>query len=184
MKWSQLVILSFILVLSACKKDTPEPPNEEELITDVVLTLTPTNGGDQVQFLFNDPDGEGGVQGMVINDTLQANTVYTGSLSLTNTSESPVEDITLEIIAEADEHQFFYEVASSLNLSVEYADVDSNQDPLGLLINLTTGEASSGNLKITLIHEPEKGAEGVSGGLITNAGGEIDVEVSFMAIVQ
>jgi hypothetical protein len=43
---------------------------------------------------------------------------------------------------------------------------------------------ASGNLTITLIHEPDKFAEGVSGGNIENAGGSTDAEVVFPVIVE
>lgn len=43
----------------------------------------------------------------------------------------------------------------------------------------TDATYAGGDLKIVLLHEPNKDAEGVSAGDITNAGGDTDVEVTF-----
>jgi hypothetical protein len=37
---------------------------------------------------------------------------------------------------------------------------------------------------VTLRHEPDKGAAGVSGGDITNAGGDTDIEVTFPVVIE
>jgi len=108
---------------------------------------------------------------------------YSGSLELKNESESPAEDITAEIAEEDDEHQFFFE-SSITGLSVAYDDQDGDGNPIGLMSTLTTGSAASGNLIITLKHEPMKSATGVSSGDITNAGGETDIAVTLPINVQ
>ena len=173
-----------ILFLSSCKKEDPEIPNEEELITTVTYTLTPQGGGDDVEFIFRDLDGDGGDAAVIINGTLQANTVYDGSLELLNESEAPVEDITEEIQEEDADHQFFFSVSNGLNLNITYDDVDGNNNPVGLATVATSGEASQGQLTIILRHEPEKSAGGVSDGDITNAGGETDIEVTFDVTIE
>ena len=173
-----------ILLLSSCKKDDPVIPNEEELITTVTYKLTPQSGGDDVEFIFRDLDGEGGNAAIVINGTLQANTVYDGSLELLNETEAPAEDITEEIEEEDEEHQFFFSTSNGLNLDIEYNDADGNNNPTGLASIATTGEASQGQLTIILRHEPEKSAAGVADGNITNAGGETDIEVTFDVTIE
>jgi hypothetical protein len=67
---------------------------------------------------------------------------------------------------------------------VAYGDVDGNGKPLGLQTTVVTGDVSTGTLTITLRHEPDKSAAGVSGGDLTNAGGETDIEVTFDVTVQ
>ncbi|MEO1713252.1 MAG: type 1 periplasmic binding fold superfamily protein, partial [Bacteroidota bacterium] len=94
------------------------------------------------------------------------------------------EDITREIEEEDDEHQLFYQIASDLNLTVAYEDADGNNNPVGLLTTITTGDASTGTLTVTLRHEPAKDASGVSDGDIANAGGETDIEVIFDVEIQ
>ena len=56
---------------------------------------------------------------------------------------------------------------------------------MGLEFTLTTAAtAMTGNLTITLRHEPSKNAVGVSDGDITNAGGETDVQAVFPIVIQ
>ena len=57
---------------------------------------------------------------------------------------------------------------------------DTNGNPIGLDYSFATWNAGgSGNLKITLRHQPDKNAAGVSSGDIANANGETDIEVEF-----
>lgn len=182
-KFLLLLSITFLVVFNSCKDDDPVEDPEEEVITTLNFTLTPTTG-DVVTLAFSDPDGDGGNAPTITGGTLQADMTYTGSLELLNESESPAEDITAEISEEDDEHQFFFSTSSDLNLSVSYADQDGNGNPLGLSTTLMTGAASTGTLTVILRHEPAKDASGVSGGDITNAGGETDIEVTFDVTIQ
>lgn len=173
----------FLLVfLIACEKD-PKVPNEEELITTLIYTLTPQAGGDPVIFSFRDPDGDGGQEPVVVLGRLNANTIYEGSVRLLNESVSPVDDITLEVEEEAIEHQFFY-TFSDVNASYIYTDTDTNNYPIGIETRVTTGNPGEGLMTIVLRHLPDKAASGVSAGDITNAGGETDIEVSFLLVIE
>jgi hypothetical protein len=176
----------FVLTFSffACDDDEVVIPVEEELITNVTLVLVPQGGGTSITLTFSDLDGDGGIPPLIEGGTLTENTVYNGTVSLSNASVSPAEDITLEIMEEEQEHQFFYMAASTLNLTIDYADQDADGNPLGLLTTFTTGAASTGNLTFVLRHEPDKNAAGVPDGDIANAGGETDIEVAFPISIQ
>ncbi len=178
-KLSLAVVAGILMLSSSCKKDDPVIPHEEELITTLIYTLTPVAGGTAVEMTFRDLDGDGGNAPVITGGTLQANTVYNGSLKLLNESEAPAEDITEEIEEEDHHHQFFFSVAGGLEMDISYADQDSDGRPLGLLTTVDAGNVSSGQLTITLRHEPNKSAAGVADGDITNAGGETDIEVTF-----
>ncbi len=186
MNRTQSYLLGFLSVIllatSACKKDDPVIPNEEELITTFTYTLT-TTGATPVVLSFSDLDGDGGNAPIISGGTLQANTTYTGTIDLLNEAESPAESITAEIAEEKEEHQFFF-ATDGLDLRFTYEDVDANQQPVGLMTTLITGNAGTGNLRITLRHEPNKSATGVSMGNLDNAGGETDIEVTFPVTVQ
>ncbi len=171
------------IALTSCNTDDPEIPNEEELITTLIYTLTPDGGGTAVEFRFTDLDGDGGDAPVISNGTLAANTTYSGALTLLNEAETPAEDITEEVEAEDEEHQLFFTVTTA-NATVTYADADTDGNPVGLATTLTTTGASTGTLMVTLRHEPNKAAAGVSGGDITNAGGETDIEVIFDVTIQ
>jgi len=58
-KYLLLTFLAGSLLITSCKDD-PEPPNEEEIITTVMYTLTPDGGGTSVTMSFEDLDGDGG----------------------------------------------------------------------------------------------------------------------------
>lgn len=185
MKYFLALPLLAVVSLTSCEKDDPEIPNEEELITTLIYTLTPEGGGDAVVFRFEDLDGDGGAAPVITNGTLASNTNYTGQLVLLDESEWEVEDITEEIEEEAEEHQFFFRFSTeSLSGGFEYADTDANGNPIGLLTTFATGTPLTSTLTITLRHEPDKSATGVSDGDITNAGGETDIEVTFDVTVQ
>lgn len=185
------LIAMLAVLFTACKKDddntvTPSPSggsvNEEEVITTVVLTLQ--SATDTAIFTFRDLDGDGGNAPVITNDTLSASTTYNGSLLLLNESGSEVDTISNEVADEALEHQFFFQAAGTLNLTTSYQDQDSGGNPIGLLIQAVSGAASNGTYTVTLRHQPDKNATGVSGGDITNAGGETDIEVIYTVVIQ
>lgn len=188
MKKLNQLLFAFTLVglftVVSCDNDDPEPVNEEELITTVEVTFTPSAGGTPVVASFRDLDGAGGTDPERTNPTLAANTSYNVAVRFLNETESPAENITEEVEEEDDEHQVFYVVNAGLNLTYSYGDQDGNGNPLGVVGTAQTGSASTGNLSVVLVHEPNKSAAGVSDGDITNAGGEEDVRVTFMVTVQ
>ncbi len=74
---------------------------------------------------------------------------------------------------------------SGLNISnITYLDQDENGNPLGLEFSFQTGEPSVGNMTITLRHDLDKFAQGVSNGILTNAGGDTDISVTFPLGIQ
>lgn len=180
MKFLKYALLASTLIFASCSDDddTPEPVNEEEVIT--TLTVTLDSGSDTVVMQYQDLDGDGPDAATVtVSGSLSANTTYDGSIILLNETESPAENITEEIEEEDLDHQFFYTVGSGLDVAAEYGDADSQGNPLGLSFILNTGMASSGGLTFTLRHEPNKPNTGLE-----NAGGETDIEVTFDVTVE
>jgi len=178
------LLVGFCFLATSCSKDDPEEVNEEELITTLNLVLTSTgDAGETVSMKFSDLDGDGGDDPIITGGTLKANTVYNSTIELLNESETPTEDITEEVLEEALDHQFFFRSSVS-GVSFEYDDQDSDGNPLGVKAKISTGDAGSGNITVTLRHEPVKTAANVSDGDITNAEGETDIEVTFPIDVQ
>ena len=182
-------ISTFILatiVLTACSNDdNPTPVNEEEVITTLTATLTPVGGGNTITLQTRDLDGDGpNAPTITVSGPLAINKTYNGSLTLLNETVTPAENINEEIEEEAEEHQFFYQLTNGIG-NITYTDLDSNGKPIGLTFTLTTGSTTgTGNLTITLRHELNKSAAGVSNGDITNAGGETDIQATFGITVQ
>jgi len=170
-------------IFTNCDKDDPEPPVPEEIITTLIYTLIPFDGGVDIDLTFVDLDGDGGDAPTITGGTLAANSTYTGNFALLNESVTPSENITDEIAELDAEHQFFFE-STIAGLSVAYTDSDADGNPVGLFSTLTTGEPGSGELTVTLRHEPNKSGTDVAAGDITNAGGETDIEVTFPIDVQ
>ncbi|MDZ4846690.1 MAG: hypothetical protein SH857_14205 [Chitinophagales bacterium] len=179
-----LTTLSFSVFLNGCKDDSPDPVNEEELITTLRLTFTPT-AGSPVVLQYQDLDGDaGGNPPVLTGDTLNANTAYAVVVEVLNESVDPADNITEEVEEEGEEHQFFFQFSSALNLSFTYSDLDAGGYPIGLASSAQAGAASMGTLTVTLRHEPNKHATGVEDGDMTNAGGETDIEVTFDVVIQ
>jgi hypothetical protein len=172
-----------LLVFTACEKDDPVIPNEEEVITTLIYTLTPVSGGDPVVFSFQDLDGDGGNEPVISEGILKVNEFYNGQLELFSEVDGNMEDIGEEVSEEAEEHQFFFSTDVS-GLSIAYKDLDADNNPIGLATELSTGGASSGTMTVILRHEPNKSGQGVAEGDITNAGGETDIEVTFNVNVE
>lgn len=182
LKFLALYFTATLLLASCSSDDGNEPINEEEVITTVKVALT--GGTTPITLEWKQLD-ESAAPVITVSGDLNSNTTYTGTISILNELENPADNITLEIAEEADEHQFFYQVGSGLNISnLTYLDADTNGNPLGLSFSFDTGEASTGNFTITLRHDLNKSAAGVSDGQIANAGGETDVEVTFPLTIQ
>lgn len=171
-------IACMTMIATSCEKEDPEDENEEEVITTLNYFLDPVGGGLSVPLTFRDLDGDGGDAPVVSMGSLQANTTYNTEIQVLNEQVAPFDVITEEIEEEAEEHQFFFQT-NIPGVSFSYADQDANGAPLGLDAQVTTGDAGSGSITVTLRHEPNKSATGVSEGNIENAGGETDIEVTF-----
>lgn len=186
-----LVLLLAIAMsaMTGCKKDSKDEtpanqPNEEELITTLILTFTDQEVSTEVFHLrFTDTDGAGGNAPVIVADTLPAGRAFGVAVRVLNESVNPAQEVSDEISAEAVAHQFFFQ-STVATLSIAYADADANGHPIGLTNTAVTGTAGTGMLTVTLRHLPDKGAAGVSAGDITNAGGETDIEVQFPVVIE
>lgn len=183
-----ILVLLVAITFTSCKKDknpivpAQPPANEEEVITTLVLTFTDVQSNEEYVFRFTDLDGDGGNAPDLLVDELPGNRSFYVFISLLNESVSPVQNISNQIAEELEQHQFFFQT-TGVNLTMSYADEDANMHPVGLINNSTSLSPSSGTLKVTLRHSPDKGAPGVSNGDITNAGGDTDIEVIFPLVI-
>lgn len=168
----------------------PEAPfceNEEEIITDVVLTFTPLLGGEPVVARAQDPDGEG-VLGLEILDDIDLNANISYELTIELSNSITGDDITEEVRKEGGEHMIFFEWTSGLfsdpagngntdqrSDPVNYIDFDANNQPVGLVTHWTPGSAlSTGSFRIVLKHQP--GSKSASS---TITDGDTDLDLSW-----
>lgn len=169
--------------------------NENEVLTTVALTFTPAGGGTAIVAEFDDPDGDGGDPPTIDDIDLPAG-AYELAVSFQNRLEDPPEEITEEILDEADEHQVFFtgtavDGPASTNpgapLTHAYADEDGGGLPIGV-DNTITAAAGTGELTVTLRHMPPVNdqpskvaglAEDVAAGGLGALPGSTDVSVTF-----
>lgn len=182
---------SFILAiafLSACLvgcKDihAHDEGGEHDAITTVTLTLVDATDTTKVATaVWEDIDGIGGANPNRI-DTIKLDKAkaYNCSLRLENRSVTPPINITEDVSAELDYHQFFYEISNSIG-QVLITDSDSRGLPVGLRFTLTTSMDASavpGSLTMSLYHFSASSDKTGS-----NRGNETDIEVTFPLIAR
>jgi len=178
------------------------------LATTVVLTFTPTAGGEALTFTWSDPEDDGDplVVDIVLpdgsDDDQHEARAYTLGIEVLNELEDPTEDVTVEIADQAEVHQFFFTGSAVVGpasdspnavISQAYADADENGLPLGLENTIETVDRGSGELTITLRHMPaEDGspvktadlAEQVASDGFGDIGGGNDIDVDFNIEVE
>lgn len=152
--------LALALPLAACGEPGGHD-HEQELITTVIVTLTPPSG-DPLVATFDDPDGDGGQPPTVGALLLAPSTTYTLTVDFENRLETPPEVITQEVRDEAEDHQVFFTGTAvagpattnpSAPLTHSYADTDARGLPIGLTNTVVTA-SGTGELTVTLRHLP------------------------------
>lgn len=191
MRSNNRVFAAFALVatatFAACDDDPTSPGimNEQELITQVELTLTPVGGGAAIVTSITDPDGLGPLppQGQVNPVSLVPGTTYDGSVRFLDASDpANVEDITVEVRTEDEEHRVFYFVSGVAGVDVPLSslDTDGAGAPLGLSFQVVVGggAAGVGGLRVVLNHydEDPKG-DGLTQSTETDADVTFDISV-------
>ena len=199
--------IAFVAILalsfSACKKDkktdpivdTPPPPvNLPEVITTMKLAIF--DGTTTVNYMFKDPDGDGGLaayygnlstgaaQGdSVIN--LAINKTYTVNVLLLDETKAVTDTISKAVLDEGVDHLFFFNATNPTGnpysvyltgsmTTITYLDLDANLRGIGLLTKWQAPSMAMAKSTITvsLKHQP-----GVKNG--TYAPGDTDIEIPF-----
>ena len=147
-KKAKILFLAFLFIVS-CSKDDPDAVNEQEFISNVILTIESADGTSQtVDWDLSEMNSQ------TIN--LKVNTDHNVGIRFINSSDpNDIEDVTLEVIAEADEHQVFYEFAE-VSVNVTSASNDTKDGGRGVLLNSVWNTSSTGTglVRVYLIHQP------------------------------
>ena len=194
---SLLIISAFLLVIS-CDKGEPVVVHEHEVFTRVVLEVKKDGETNFKKYTFeveghddhghddqgDDDHGDNDHGDEHTEVELDTNSTYHVGIFFYNDSDPDnIEDVTLEIIEEADVHQIFYEMTEISGFSIAAAsdDIkDSNGNPLFLKTNWTTTSETSGDVVAYLIHE----ATSKTGSTRADFGGATDVEIEFEVHVE
>jgi hypothetical protein len=198
MKTLKKASLYFLALLAfgfaSCESEDPEKENEGEVITDVTLKFQELNGsnalvGEILSFKASDPQGiEVGKTPTIQSISLTKGKNYQMTIEVTNSIEG--EDITQEILEEAEEHQFFFlgQVFDSSFFSIQYA--DAGGIALGVKTNVTVSASTGTNnssMRVVLRHDLDKNFPGVRNPNFANfvqAGGETDLDITFPVILN
>lgn len=101
-----------------------------------------------------------------------------------DTDPNNIENVTLEVIEEADEHQIYYAITDELSgfsiASASNDTSDSDGNPLFLKTTWTTIGETSGDVVGYLIHEPTS----KTGSTRNDFGGATDFEIEFEVHVE
>ena len=201
-KHSILIISVFLLTIS-CDKGEPAVVHEHEVFTRVVLEVKKNGETNFKKYTFeveghdhHDDDDHGdddhGDDDHGDDDhgdehtevELDTNSTYHVSIFFYNDSDPDnIEDVTSEIIEEADVHQVFYEMTEIPGFSIAAASddtKDSNGNPLFLKTNWTTTSETSGDVMAYLLHEPTS----KTGSTRADFGGATDVQIEFEVHVE
>jgi len=182
------ITMLFTLLALACS-DVKDPhdhdhdhDHDHEVMTRVVLTLADTNGNSTQDVTWSDPAGDGNAT--VEDIVLAAGETYEVQVSIWNDLSDPAEEITPEIIDEAEEHQIFVTVPDFIEYTI--LDADANGLDLGLEQEWSALETGTGTLTLGLRHMPEE--DGVSVKTedmdLDNLPGAWDVNIDFPVTVE
>lgn len=175
---SSRTLTATTLVLATACGEPGHDHNEEEVITTITLTFSPSGGGSDVVAVFDDPDGDGGNPPTIDPIALSAGT-YGLAVGFENRLETPPEIITDEVRDEGDEHQVFF--TGDAPLAHSYADQDARSLPIGLANTVVTS-AGAGSFTVTLRHMPPLNDTPVKDG--TAMAGMVDATATFAVTVQ
>ena len=179
MKKTLLLVLSLGLFLSSCKKDEPEPVQDNEFISTMRLTFT--EGSNKLVYSIKDLDGDGGKAPVADVIKLLANKTYIVTTEFLDETKSPIVNLTSEIEKESAEHLVVFESPASL-LTFTRTDKDSRGFEIGLKSTVKTAVVANGSLKVMLRHQPEVGGKPVKNG--TSSPGTTDFEGTFVVEVK
>jgi hypothetical protein len=171
-------------VITSCKKDKTEEPNDNEVITTMKLSFVPAGGGTALTYQFDDQDGPGGAAPTQQEIVLAPSKSYAVTVQLLDKTKTPVPDITAEIATEAEAHRFYYEPTAGSNITVSGLNNDGAGIPLGINSTWATGAAATSKIKITLRHYPGTPPGKALGDLVNSTKSDTDIEVEFNTKIQ
>ena len=195
---NSLLIISIILFVISCSKSEPAVVHEHEVFTRVVLEVKKDGETNYTKYTIeveghddhgdddhgDDDHGDDDHGDEHTEVELNTDSTYHVGIFFYNDSDPDnIEDVTLEVIEEADAHQVFYEMTEIPGFSIAAASddtKDSNGNPLFLKTTWTTTSETSGDVEAYLIHEPTS----KTGSARADFGGATDVEIEFEVHIE
>lgn len=180
------LIVATSMLISSCgiTDHDHDHDHDHDYATTVIVTLVNQNNtSDTVKAIWKDLDGPGGALPSVIDTiSLQSNATYKGIIELYNESKSPKTNITLEILNDSYEHQFFFTPSTTLANLIDWSitDKDKNNLPIGLQFDVKTkiGDNQSGKINIVLSHYDSMTKDGIRKSL------ESDIDIDYPVVIR
>lgn len=188
------LLAALAIGFASCESEDPTPENEGEVITDVTLNFQEVDGsGNPVGSVFSakasDPEGiEVGATPTIETINVTKGKKYRMTIAVTNSIEG--EDITAEILAEADEHQFFFLGTAFTGNVMTIAYDDPSGELIGLQNELAVSSSPGTNnaqFRVILRHDLDKNYPGATNPNFQNyeqAGGETDLDITFPVVIN
>ena len=180
----QIIVCMGLLSMMACNREDVNEPNEEEVINRVELQVKSFTGGLDTTFVFNDPDGDGGIVPSINTIVLPQNDSFMVSVMFLNTTVTPNEDITEEVEEEGDAHRLFFEPSNAALLQVTDLSKDDDGKLLGLVSTWRTGGPGTGTVRVSLRHYGGTPPDKQDADLVTSTKAETDVQITFPVTIQ
>ena len=182
------------IAFASCESDDPVAENDAEVITDVTLNFQELDAsGNPVglisSFSASDPEGiEVGATPTIETVSLTRGKTYRMTIEVYNGIAD--EDITEEVLEEADEHQFFFLGSAFSGNILTIAYDDPSGELIGLQNTLTVSSSPGTNntsMQVVLRHDLDKSFPGATNPNFTNyvqAGGETDLDITFPVVLN
>jgi hypothetical protein len=174
-------LFSLICTISSCvsgEQCVLCTPDMTETVTKATLQFVPTNNpNDTIFATLNDLNYVEVFSGTGETALLQNNTQYQVYLDLWNEQKTIPEHVSTKLLNEGTYHQCFYTIPDSLWLDLQYADADSNNNPIGLKMIAQTGNPSHDTLGIIMSLE-------ITGKDNNPDTGEKEIDIKFPIIIE
>ncbi|TYA71521.1 hypothetical protein [Seonamhaeicola marinus] len=193
---TSLLVGALLLTTSCSDDDSPEQGHHHDEVTLVQVIVTDGDGNTETYDIHAEHEDHDDKNGNKEEDDeveieLYANSTYSVEIKFLNDEDpNDIEDATLEILEEKDEHFIVFSKEAGVNLSITRTDDASSTradgNKIGLSTDWTTGAASpEGHVEVKLYHEPTEVSEASNGNDFgsVGAGSETDVDVHFAVVV-
>jgi hypothetical protein len=171
-----------LLLFTGCKKnvDNPEEDSAHNAITTFSIKFS-QGGVVKYEAVFDDPDGAGGAAPIRFDEIVLApGQTYQASITLTNKTKTPPEDMTAEVRSAGHQHLFYFTPTGVPGLTITSTDADRMGLPIGLESNWQTpATVHTGTTRIGLRHI----ATGKSSGSGPTSG-HSDIQIDFVTKIQ
>ncbi len=183
----------FAITLTSCSgEENPTSTSEKKVITTMIINFSNYNGDPTgLTLTYRDLDGDGPNPPVVTVVGKLRSTIHTaGSILLLNENEDPAINISEQVLAEAESHQFNIDFVPTTITSqshpvslVEFTNLslDSNENPLISEFLIKPEFVGTGTFTVKLRSQIDKTL--AHAGMV-NEGGQVEIEATFEIPVE